>query len=117
MFPNEYAVYLHDTPGKSLFGQSARTFSSGCVRVEHPFEFAEVLLGPDGWDAERIQAQRMQRETKSVILSKQMPVMLLYWTAEVGADGQIRFYGDVYERDQAILDALNAPFQIDMPTT
>jgi len=117
IFPNEYAVYLHDTPSKALFGRSARAFSSGCVRVEHPFNFAEVLLGPDGWDAERVQAERMRRETKSVFLSKPMPVLLLYWTAEVGADGQIRFHEDVYERDQAVLDALNAPFRIDLPTS
>ena len=117
MFPNEYAVYLHDTPGKALFGRSARAFSSGCVRVEHPFDFAEVLLGPGGWDAESIQAERMRRETKTVLLSKPMPVLLLYWTVEAGADGQIHFYEDVYERDQAVLDALNAPFRIDLPTT
>ena len=117
MFPNEYAVYLHDTPSKSLFGRSARAFSSGCVRVEHPFNFAEVLLGPDGWDAKRVQQERMRRETKSVFLSKPMPVLLLYWTAEVGGDGQIHFYEDVYERDQAVLDALNAPFRIDLPTS
>jgi len=116
MFPNEHAVYLHDTPSKSLFSRSSRTFSSGCVRVEHPFKFAEVLLGPGGWDAERVQAERMRRETKSVFLSKPMPVLLLYWTTEVGADGQIRFYEDVYERDQTVLDALNAPFRIDLPT-
>jgi murein L,D-transpeptidase YcbB/YkuD len=116
MFPNKYAVYLHDTPSKSLFGKSARAFSSGCVRVEHPFDFATQLLGPAGWDAERVQAERMRRETKSVFLSKPMPVLLLYWTAEVGADGQIRFYEDVYERDQAVLDALNSPFRFNLPT-
>jgi murein L,D-transpeptidase YcbB/YkuD len=115
MFPNKYAVYLHDTPSKSLFGKSARAFSSGCVRVEHPFDFAEQLLAPDGWDAERVQAERMSREMRSVVLSKPMPVLLLYWTAEVGADGQIHFYEDVYERDQAILDALNAEFRISLP--
>ena len=117
IFPNEYAVYLHDTPSKALFGRSARAFSSGCVRVEHPFDFAEVLLGPDGWDAERVQAERMRRETKSVFLSKPMPVLLLYWTAEVGSNGQIHFYDDVYERDQNILDALNSEFRVDLPTS
>ena len=117
IFPNEYAVYLHDTPSKSLFGRSARAFSSGCVRVEHPFDFAEVLLGPDGWDAERVQAERMRRETKSVFLSEPMPVLLLYWTAEIGSDGQIHFYDDVYERDQNILDALNSEFRVDLPTS
>ena len=116
MFPNKYSVYLHDTPSKSLFGKSARAFSSGCVRVEHPFDFAQQLLGPDGWDAERVQAERMKRQTRSVSLSKAMPVLLLYWTAEVGPTGEIRFYEDVYERDQAILDALNAEFRLSIPT-
>jgi murein L,D-transpeptidase YcbB/YkuD len=117
IFPNQHSVYLHDTPSKSLFSRSGRTFSHGCVRVEHPFDFAEVLLGPDGWDAELVQAERMRRETRSVFLSKPMPVLLLYWTAEVGADGQIRFYEDVYERDQNILDALNSPYRVDLPTS
>ena len=117
MFPNKYAVYLHDTPSKSLFGKSARAFSSGCVRVENPFDFAEQLLGPDGWDAERIQTERMRRQTRSVSLSKPIPVLLLYWTAELGPNGRIRFYEDVYERDQAILDALNAEFRFSVPTT
>ena len=117
IFPNQYSVYLHDTPSKSLFSRSGRAFSHGCVRVEHPFDFAEVLLGPDGWDAERVQAERMRRETKSVFLSEPLPVLLLYWTAEVGEDGQIRFYEDVYERDQVILNALNEPFRIDLPTS
>ena len=117
MFPNEHAVYLHDTPSKALFGRSTRAFSSGCVRVEHPFDFAEVLLSPGGWDAERVQAERMRRETKSVFLSKPMPVLLLYWTAEVGNDGRMRFYEDVYERDQNVLDALNSHYRVAMPST
>ena len=117
MFPNKYSVYLHDTPSKSLFGKSARAFSSGCVRVEHPFDFAEQLLGPDGWDAERVQSERMSRQTRSVSLSKPMPVLLLYWTAEVGPDGRIRFYEDVYERDQAVLGALDADFQFKTPAS
>ena len=74
IFPNEHAVYLHDTPSKSLFGRAERTFSSGCVRVEHPFDFTQQLLGPDGWDAERVEKERQTRETRSVFLSKPMPV-------------------------------------------
>jgi murein L,D-transpeptidase YcbB/YkuD len=117
MFPNKYAVYLHDTPSKSLFGRAERTFSSGCVRVEHPFDFAEQLLGPDGWDAERIEAERQTREIRTVFLSKPIPVLLLYWTAEVDDDGHVNFYEDVYERDQAILDALDADFQFRPPAS
>ncbi len=117
MFPNKYSVYLHDTPSKSLFGRAGRTFSHGCVRVENPFDFAEVLLGPDGWDKERIQAERNTRKTRSVFLSEPMPVLLLYWTAEVGEDGQIRFYDDVYERDQAVLTALDSPYVVEIPAS
>jgi murein L,D-transpeptidase YcbB/YkuD len=117
MFPNEHAVYLHDTPSKSLFGRAERTFSSGCVRVENPFDFAEQLLGPDGWDAERVERERQTRETRSIFLSKPMPVLLLYWTAEVDDDGNVQFYEDVYERDQAVLKALDADFNFVMPAS
>ena len=58
----------------------------------------------------------MRRETKSIFLSEPMPVLLLYWTTEVGPQGEIRFYEDVYERDQAILDALGAEFSFRLPT-
>jgi murein L,D-transpeptidase YcbB/YkuD len=117
MFPNEYAVYLHDTPSKSLFSRAERTFSSGCVRVDKPFDFAEQLLGPDGWDAGKIEAERQTREIRTVFLSKTMPVLLLYWTAEVDDNGIVHFYEDVYERDQAVLKALDADFQFNLPAS
>jgi murein L,D-transpeptidase YcbB/YkuD len=116
MFPNEYAIYLHDTPGKGLFEQASRTFSSGCVRVERPFDFAHELMGPDGWDPERIEAERQTRETRTIFLGTPIPVLLLYWTAEVGEDGKVRYYEDVYERDQAVLDALEEDFRLDIPS-
>lgn len=115
MFPNEHAVYLHDTPGKELFNRADRTFSSGCVRVEDPFEFARLLLEPNGMDAEPIEKLRLSRQTKSVFLEQRIPVLLLYWTAEVGRDGRIRFYEDVYERDRAVLDALDSPYRVELP--
>ena len=115
IFPNQYAVYLHDTPSKSLFARAERTFSHGCVRVERPFDFAEVLLGPDGWTRERIDSERNSRITKSVFLSKPLPVLLLYWTAEVGEDGQIHFYDDVYARDGAVLAALDSSYRVEIP--
>jgi murein L,D-transpeptidase YcbB/YkuD len=115
MFPNQYSVYLHDTPSKSLFARAGRTFSHGCVRVERPFDFAQVLLDPDGWTRERIDAERESRITKSVFLSKPLPVLLLYWTAEVGHDGQIHFYDDVYARDAAVLAALDSSYRVEIP--
>ncbi len=115
IFPNQYSVYLHDTPSKSLFARAGRTFSHGCVRVERPFDFAEVLLDPDGWTRERVDSERNSRNTKSVFLSKPLPVLLLYWTAEVGEDGQIHFYDDVYQRDQAVLTALDSSYRVEIP--
>lgn len=115
MFPNEHAVYLHDTPAKGLFDRADRTFSSGCVRVEHPFEFAGLLLAANGLDAAAIERLRLGRQTKTVFLDEPVPVLLLYWTAEVGYDGHIRFYEDIYDRDRDVLEALNSPYRVELP--
>ncbi len=114
MFPNKHAVYLHDTPSKYLFGQAERAFSHGCIRVEHPYEFAELLLGPD-WDQDKIAATLDSKEIKTVSLSKPLPVLLMYWTAVVSQDGEVNFYNDVYKRDQKIADALDEPFRFELP--
>ena len=116
MFPNEHAVYLHDTPSKALFSKAERAFSHGCIRVENPFDFAEQLLGGDGWNQEKFQQVLGEGKTKNLLLSKPVPVLLLYWTAMVDPDGVVYFYNDVYERDARIAEALNQPFRLDMPT-
>ncbi len=115
IFPNEHSVYLHDTPSKSLFGRAERAFSHGCVRVKNPFELAEVLLGSEGWDQEKIKATLDSRETKAVYLPEALPVLLLYWTAEIGPGGDVHFYTDVYERDARIAKALAEPSKVELP--
>jgi murein L,D-transpeptidase YcbB/YkuD len=115
MFPNEHAVYLHDTPSKHLFGHAERAFSAGCIRVENPFDFAEILLGRDGWTQERFKEVLDSGETRTTFLSEPLPVLLLYWTAEVDEDGTVHFYQDIYDRDQPVADALNARFTLDRP--
>jgi len=115
IFPNEHAVYLHDTPSKSLFGRSERAFSHGCIRTQKPFDFAERLLAPVGWDRARIDAQIESEETKTVHLAEPLPVLLLYWTADIGPNGESWFFKDIYERDQRVLDALEAPFAPGLP--
>ena len=115
IFPNQYSVYLHDTPSKSLFGRSKRAFSHGCIRTQNPFDLAELLLRPKGWDRERIDAQIESQETKTVHLAEPLPVLLLYWTTDIGPNGEQHFYKDVYERDERILAALNAPFELALP--
>jgi murein L,D-transpeptidase YcbB/YkuD len=109
MFPNEHAVYLHDTPSRDLFERDSRAFSSGCIRVENPFELAEQLIGERG--RERLDAVVASGETRTVFLDKPMTVMLLYWTAEVDAAGRVSFFPDVYQRDASLIAALAEPFR------
>jgi murein L,D-transpeptidase YcbB/YkuD len=117
MFPNRYSVYLHDTPSRGLFARSERAFSAGCIRVEKPLELAEELLRTDGWTRERIQRVLDSGELTNVFLSRPLPVFLLYWTAEIDEDGVIHFFNDVYERDEAIAEALDEPFRFELPTS
>jgi len=112
MFPNKYSVYLHDTPSKSLFDKDERTFSSGCIRVQKAFELAELVLDdPARWNqasmAEVVKAGTM----KTVNLAKPVPVLLLYWTAQPTADGQVLFRNDIYGRDPPTLAALDSGFR------
>ena len=112
MFPNQFAVYLHDTPSRGLFGQPARTFSSGCIRVEDSLGLAELLLAANsGWDRTRIEAVIARGETLRVDLARPMLVRLLYRTADIGADGAVLFRDDVYDRDPPLLAALDQPFR------
>ncbi len=115
MFPNKHTVYLHDTPSKYLFSRARRAFSHGCIRVENPFKFAELLLGGDGWNQVKFQKVLDDGETTTAVLSRPMPVLLLYWTAMVGPDGVVHFLNDVYSRDQRISEALDESFRVYFP--
>jgi murein L,D-transpeptidase YcbB/YkuD len=110
MFPNEHSVYLHDTPSRDLFDRDSRAFSSGCIRVENPFELAGQLLG-SARARERLDTLVAGGKTQTVFLDKPMTVMLLYWTAEVDATGRVSFFPDVYQRDAAVIAALAEPFR------
>jgi len=116
MFPNKHAVYIHDTPSKSLFAHNERMFSSGCIRVEQPFELAELLLDdPERWDRQGIQQVLDSRRTQRVNLKEPLPVLILYWTAEADAEGRVHFRNDVYDRDEPVLDALEGEFRFVVP--
>ncbi|MEP2031394.1 MAG: L,D-transpeptidase family protein [Paracoccaceae bacterium] len=107
MFPNDYAVYLHDTNEPGLFARNDRNLSSGCVRLEYPFEFANLLMeGQADWNTERMNAILDSGKTTRVNLAEPIPVLLTYWTAWV-EDGTVHFREDPYERDASILAALN----------
>jgi murein L,D-transpeptidase YcbB/YkuD len=99
MFPNEFNVYLHDTPADSLFARATRSFSHGCVRVEDPVALAEyVLRDQREWTKERIDEAMHAGEEKIVKLSNPLPVYLGYWTAWPTPDG-IHFTRDAYGHD------------------
>ncbi len=109
MFPNDYSVCMHDTPTKLLFDRAERALSHGCIRVDAPIELAELLLGHEGWTRMQIDAQLESGATMAVTLANPLPVAILYWTAEVGDLGEMRFYEDIYARDAAVLVSLDRP--------
>ncbi|HJR61279.1 MAG TPA: L,D-transpeptidase family protein [Vicinamibacterales bacterium] len=103
MFPNQFNVYLHDTPADSLFERAARSLSHGCVRVEDPVALAEYVLGDQPeWDRARIDEAMHAGEEKTVKVKKPIPVYLGYWTARVRTDSSIQFRPDVYSIDRRL---------------
>ncbi len=108
MFPNRFAVYLHDTPQQGLFDKTVRTFSSGCIRVEKPLDLAAYLLqGDPDWSREQIEAAIDSGKNRTLVLKDTLPVHLLYWTAWVTPEGTLHFREDIYERDSALERALD----------
>ncbi len=107
IFPNQWNIYLHDTPAKSLFGREVRAFSHGCVRLNDPFEFAYALLAAQESDPEAVFQSFLNsgRETR-VNLDEPLPVHLVYRTAFTHTTGQLNFRRDVYSRDSRIWAAL-----------
>ena len=100
--PNKYSVYMHDTPLKQLFGQSARAFSSGCVRVEKVQELVAWLLGGQkGWSLEKVQAQIDSGKKIDVKLASPVPVHFVYLTAFAAGNGLAQFRPDIYGRDSS----------------
>lgn len=106
LFPNKHDVYLHDTPEKNLFARDARAYSSGCVRVENPFDFAAVMLAnePD-IDRETLEASFGPRE-RWFNMEVKVPVYLTYFTLRVDAEGSLRSFADIYGHDKRIAEAL-----------
>ena len=104
IFPNQYNIYLHDTPAKHLFNEAERDFSHGCIRVEKPLELAKYLLrnNPD-WDEQKIEAHRKLSTPERVYLDKKVPVYIMYFTAFVDQEGRMNFREDIYKHDDDIV--------------
>jgi murein L,D-transpeptidase YcbB/YkuD len=106
--PNDFDVYLHDTPGKQLFRSSNRAASNGCIRVEAILQLAALALG-DGDAEARVTEAIAARDMRRIELSRPLPVYFLYWTAIAAPDGTVGFRRDVYDRDAPLIAALAAP--------
>lgn len=107
MFPNKFAIYLHDTPSRSFFRRDVRDYSHGCVRVDRPMELAHFLLGSQQSDPEAYFASVIETAVETEIsLRRPLPVHLTYRTAWVGNDGVLNFRQDVYGRDATVYSAL-----------
>lgn len=104
--PNGEDIYLHDTPAKRDFAKARRALSHGCIRLERPEDLAFYLLGGQGWTEERLKEAIGSGETRSVQVTKQIPVWLLYWTAWVDEGGVLQIRDDVYGRDHRLAQAL-----------
>ncbi len=103
-FPNKHDVYMHDTPSKSLFNASVRTFSHGCMRVRDPVKLAEVILAEDkAWAPGRVQSLVSGGpQNNQINLSHKIPVHVTYFTAWVDADGTLRTANDIYGHESRI---------------
>jgi murein L,D-transpeptidase YcbB/YkuD len=103
LLPNDYQVYLHDTPSRSLFGRSRRDASHGCIRLEDPFALARfVLRDQPEWTDERIRTAMKRDTSERVNLTHPIPVFIVYGTAIARENGDVYFYSDVYGHDRAL---------------
>ncbi len=102
LFPNDFNIYLHDTPNRELFAKDVRAFSHGCIRVEKPNDLAQWALG---WDAARVDQAMKGSDNQTFKVSKKIPVFITYSTAYM-RDGQLFFGNDLYSRDAKMVEQL-----------
>jgi murein L,D-transpeptidase YcbB/YkuD len=103
LFPNDFNIYLHDTPNHELFDKDVRAFSHGCIRLEKPAELAQWVLG---WPADRVdQAMQDGPNNRSVRLPRKIPVYITYFTTYIN-NGQLYFGNDLYSRDDKLVSVV-----------
>ena len=108
-FPNDYAVYLHDTPSRAAFGHASRAVSHGCVRLQRPRELADLLFKTDeDWSSDRIDGVLADGKTTRAPLQKPEPIFIMYWTAFLDVKGRVNFRDDVYGWDEALMGLIAA---------
>lgn len=107
LFPNNFSIYLHDTPNRNLFTQTNRGLSHGCIRIAEPKKFAEFLLRDQpNYTSAAIDSLMYLEKEKWVTLKKKIPVFLVYFTAWVDQSGELHFRRDIYKHDQKMAEKL-----------
>jgi murein L,D-transpeptidase YcbB/YkuD len=102
LFPNDFNIYLHDTPNHELFDKDVRAFSHGCIRLEKPDELAQYVLG---WPLEKVESYEQGADNRSVRLPHKLPVYITYFTTYT-RDGQLYFGNDLYGRDDKLVEQI-----------
>ncbi len=116
IFPNEFNVYMHDTPAQALFGEVRRDFSHGCIRLSQPADLAALLLRDQaGWDSTRIAAEMHRTAPLQVPLTSPVPVHVVYATAVARDDGSVTFHDDIYGHDRRLRDLLKGGYPYPAP--
>jgi murein L,D-transpeptidase YcbB/YkuD len=101
-FPNRYLVYQHDTPDKHLFAHDKRAYSHGCMRVQNPAKYAEVLLSialPNGGYTEQKIRSMFGNSEQNINFPTPIPVHITYQTAFVDDAGELQVRPDIYNID------------------
>lgn len=103
LFPNNFSIYLHDTPSKELFNRNKRDFSHGCIRVENPKKLALYLLKNDrNWNPEKVDKVLKTTTETGIAIKPSMPVYIAYFTAWVDSNDNLNFRNDVYNLDKEL---------------
>lgn len=102
MFPNQHAVYLHDTPTRHLFSTPVRAYSHGCVRLDQPFRFAEIVLGKEhGWSEQKVRSL-IGGKNETIPLPKHIDIHIGYFTTFVDKDGKLNLRDDIYGHSRKV---------------
>lgn len=108
MFPNPHNIFIHDTAARGVFARERRYFSHGCIRLQFPKKFGELVLEPNDWDLKKINEAIKTREEMQVGLKRRLPVHITYLTAWSNKDGTHHFRPDIYKRDATLNKVLTS---------
>lgn len=107
LFPNNFNIYLHDTPAKGLFNESERAFSHGCIRVENPNKLLlHFVRNKKTWNQQKIDSILETNKEFGILIKPTIPVYIVYFTAWVDSNGQLNFRDDIYDLDHQLADEI-----------